>query len=282
MSSETEPFPTLLDGRYRLRRLLGSGGMAKVYEAEDLRLARLVAIKIAEDTVPELHAERLVREARAAARTNHPGVVTVHAYGSDLEMQRPYIVLELLHGEDLAARLAQRGPLGCELVGRIGREIADALAAAHAIGIVHRDIKPANVFLGGRAPGQDEIKLLDFGIAKQSNLETITAPDQLLGTLPYMAPERLLVPGHASAAGDLYALGATLFECLTGKPPFMAKTPTALLAKILAGEVEDLSMLRPDAPSFLVEAILRCLRPEPSARYQNGHDLCCALQVAMG
>lgn len=253
--------------------------MAFVYDAEDLTLGRHVAIKLVRDVGGELGCERLFREAKAAARANHPSVITIHGYGTDLDEGIDYLVMERLSGEDLGQRIARQGPLPLDFVLRIGVEVADALAAVHAIGVVHRDLKPRNVFLAQRGLRGEEIKLLDFGIAKHLDLQSITAPDQLIGTLPYMAPEQLLDAGDVGPASDIYALGVTLFECLSGVLPFSGEGPAELVSRVLEGKARALAPLRPDAPDALIAAVMRCLADEPEARFASAREVCSALQT---
>lgn len=256
--------------------------MAFVYDAEDLTLGRHVAIKLVRDVGSEIGSERLFREAKAAARANHPSVVTIHGYGTDFDEGIDYLVMERLQGEDLGRRIARQGPLPLDFVVRVGIEVADALAAVHAIGVVHRDLKPRNVFLAQRGLRGEELKVLDFGIAKHLDLQSITAPDQLIGTLPYMAPEQLLDAGDVGPATDVYALGVTLFECLSGVLPFSGAGPAELVRRVLAGAAQALAPLRPDAPEALIAAVMRCLSHEPSARFASARDVCSTLQTLAG
>jgi serine/threonine protein kinase len=269
---------TLLDGRYRLRALLGEGGMGYVHEGEDIRLGRRVAIKLMrEDGGDETLGERLFREAKAAARAEHPAVVTVYGFGMDAELGVSYVVMERLHGETLEARIARVGPLPIALVVRIAREAADALTAVHGAGIVHRDLKPSNLFLATRGLRVDELKLLDFGVAKQLDLHTITTTGQVYGTPAYMAPEQLRDSKHVDARCDVYALGAVLHECLTGKPPFAAPNVAALAVAVLFAEPSDPRAVRPDVPEALASAVLGCMQKQPSARYAGAAQFVAAL-----
>ena len=208
----------LLDGRYRVGARIGSGGMSVVHQAEDLRLSRKIALKLIEGSSSDALVERLFREARAAARADHPAVVTVFAYGTDAATGLHYLAMERLEGEDLAARIARERPLPIEFVLRLGAEIADALAAVHATGVVHRDLKPSNIFLARRGMRVDDVKLLDFGVAKQLDLQTLTAPgagDRHARVHGARAAARR--EAGRQRARDLYALGAVLFECLVGQ-----------------------------------------------------------------
>lgn len=266
---------TLLDGRYRLKSLLGAGGMGQVMEAEDMRLGRRVAIKVIhrEHESDDVLAERLFREAKAAARTDHPAVVTTYGYGRDDELELSYLVMERLSGETLAQRLLTQGVLTPGLATRIGLELADALSAVHAAGVIHRDLKPANVFLATRGLRTDELKLLDFGVAKQLDMQTLTITGQLYGTPTYMAPEQLADAKRVDARSDLYSLGAVLYECLTGRPPFHGANAAVLIADILTGERASVRALRPDTPPALADVVERCLQRQPRERFQDAVSL---------
>ncbi|WP_051712309.1 protein kinase domain-containing protein [Spirillospora albida] len=201
----------LLGNRYRIDSPLGSGGMAEVWRARDLVLNRAVAVKVPRSDWPEELTARLLREARAAAGLGHPSITGVHDFGeSDLHGARiPYVVMELLDGETLAARLA-RGPLPLQEAAGVCARIADALAAAHAAGVVHRDVKPENVFLTPVG-----VKVLDFGIAFTG---TSPGSGRVIGTPAYVAPE-LRAGAEPTPAADVYALGVILRQALLGGPP---------------------------------------------------------------
>jgi serine/threonine protein kinase len=267
----------LLDGRYRLGPLIGEGGMSVVHAGEDLQLGRKVAIKLLVDASDAALAERLFREARAAARTQHPAVVLVFAHGSDAALGVDYVIMEQLKGEDLAARIRREGPLAVPFVEKLLLELSDALAAVHGAGIVHRDLKPANVFLAQRRAGVEEIKLLDFGVAKQVDLHTLTGKGDVLGTLAYMAPEQLRDARAAGPGADIYALGALLYECLAGVPPIRATSSAELLVKVMQGAPPPVLTLRADTPARLASIVDRCLRLRPQQRYASGAELLDAL-----
>jgi eukaryotic-like serine/threonine-protein kinase len=273
----------LLDGRYRLGARLGSGGMSMVYEAEDLRLLRTVAIKVIRGQRSHTLVERLFREAKAASRADHPAVITVYGYGTDVASQLDYLVLERLRGCDLATRIAEQQRLSVELVLRVGLATSDALAAVHAAGVVHRDLKPANIYLSKRGMRVDEVKLLDFGTAKHFDLQTLTAPGQVLGTMAYMPPEQIRDSKHVDGRVDIYALGVSLYECLTGALPFTQHSAAELAAAVLLGvaELVPLREVRPDLPDGLVVLIERCMQRKPSDRFPSAAALHQAL-AALG
>jgi eukaryotic-like serine/threonine-protein kinase len=271
-------------GPYEVLSPIGAGGMGEVYRARDTRLDRSVAVKV---LAPELASDpqfraRFTREAKAISAMNHPHICSLHDIGREQDVE--YLVLELLEGETLAARLA-RGPLPLGQVLRFGTEIADALEAAHRLGIVHRDLKPANVML--TAAGT---KLLDFGLAKHtvgsagqalSALATTpgtgTAQGTLIGTLQYMAPEQ--VQGQpADARTDIFALGALLHEMATGRRAFAATTQASVIAKILETEPPLVSSLAPLAPPALDHLVQGCLAKAPADRWQTAHDVKMELQ----
>jgi hypothetical protein len=267
-------------GPYAIESLLGAGGMGEVYRARDTRLDRAVALKVLpEDLAADAaHHARFQREARIISSLNHPHVCALHDIGQH-ESQH-YLVLELLEGETLAARLA-RGALSQGQAVRVGAQIADALAAAHRHGLVHRDLKPANVMLTPSG-----VKLLDFGLAKPVSAEVVvtplaatvvgvapaTAEGQIVGTLQYMAPEQ--VQGlPTDARTDIFALGAVLFEMLTGRKAFEAPTPAGLIASILRSDPPAVSASVPGTPASLDAVIERCLAKEPGDRWQSAHDV---------
>ncbi|MGC0420968.1 protein kinase domain-containing protein [Embleya sp. AB8] len=230
-----EDLARVLAGRYRLIGKLGQGGMGTVWRAHDEQLDREVAVK--ELRLPEhlTAAERdtwitrLDREARAAARLKHPGIVTVHDRITDAD-QHHWIVMELVHGGSLADLIAAQGPLPREQVARIGLLILDALRAAHQAGITHRDIKPANILLE-----ESRVVLTDFGIAAVAGDATLTVSGMLVGTPAYMAPEQVRgLP--ATAESDLWSLGATLYTAVEGRPPFAGTNPGAVLVAVATDE----------------------------------------------
>ncbi|MFI0443843.1 cellulose binding domain-containing protein [Actinomadura sp. 6N118] len=228
-----------LGTRYRLVAPLGHGGMATVWRALDVVLDRAVAVKIPREDWPDEFKRRFREEAKAAARLNHPNITGVHDYG---EEDQPYVVMELLEGESLSARLAEEALPWQEVAG-IGAQIADALAAAHALEVVHRDVKPANVFLTPTG-----VKILDFGIAFVSAKSAAEADGLLLGTPGYIAPELHAGEEPASSA-DVYSLGVTLLAALAGRPAVSA---------------EDLPAL--DVPEPMARLLRRCLEETPEER----------------
>src|SRR5262245_3129939 len=254
-------------GPYEVLAPLGAGGMGEVYRARDTRLDRTVAIKVLTEHLahsPDLR-QRFEREARAVSSLNHPHICVLHDIGHQDGID--YLVLEYLEGESLHHRL-EKGPLPLEQALRYGSEIADALGRAHRSGVVHRDLKPGNVMLT-----KTGAKLLDFGLARVakpilggdadlSDLATQSKPrtgaGTLLGTIPYMAPEQI-EGREADARTDIWALGALLYEMVTGKRAFMATSPASLIGPILKDEPRPMRELTPLAPPSLERLVKTCL-----------------------
>jgi eukaryotic-like serine/threonine-protein kinase len=205
----------ILDGRYQLGSVLGVGGMARVYLAEDRVLQRQVAVKVLSPPYDQdpLFVERFRREARTAAGLSHPNIVAVFDSGSDGEQH--YLVMEYVAGQSLAELLAHQGRLVPRRAGELASQVCAALAAAHTQGVVHRDVKPGNVLVGG----DGLVKVTDFGIAKAATSHTLTGSGMVLGTAAYLSPEQAR-GGPVDARSDLYGLGCVLYELLTGTPPF--------------------------------------------------------------
>ena len=269
-------------GPFRIASLIGAGGMGEVYRATDTRLDREVAIKVLPhaSAVDAAGREGFEREARAISKLTHPRISTLYDVGSaplgGITVQ--YLVMELVDGETLAARLT-RGPLPIDQALAVAIEIADALAAAHAAGVVHRDIKPANIMLT-----RSGAKLLDFGLARLQHSLVAAQPaetfandpaDQqsaLLGTLPYMAPEQLR-GAEVDARTDLFAFGAVLYEMLTGRRAFDAASEAELAAAILEHEPAPLAAQAPRVPPALDRVVTTCLAKDPDERWQTAKDL---------
>jgi eukaryotic-like serine/threonine-protein kinase len=267
-------------GPYEVAELIGAGGMGEVYRARDTRLGRDVAVKVlpaAFASDPE-RLRRFEREAKAVASLSHPHIAPLFDVGEADGTH--YLVMELLEGETLAARLA-RGPLPEKEALRVGAEIADALGAAHAHGVVHRDVKPGNVVLT-RAGS----KLLDFGVARlhggaaaggATAATTGLDAGAVAGTLPYMAPEQL--EGRAAdSRSDVWALGCVLFEMLTGTRAFEGDTPARLVAAIEKDEAPSVLAQRPGTSPGLDRLVRQCLQKDPDERWSSAHDLALRLR----
>jgi serine/threonine protein kinase/Tol biopolymer transport system component len=266
-------------GRYEIVSALGAGGMGEVYRARDPRLSRDVAIKILPcdlSSNPDLKA-RFEREARAISALSHPHIC--HLYDVDAQDGIDYLVMELLEGQPLNRRL-EKGPLPLQQALQCGIEIAEALEKAHKSGIVHRDLKPGNIMLT-----KSGAKLLDFGLAKpldgigsmmSGSAATMSRPltqeGRIVGTFQYMSPEQLQGQ-EADARSDIFALGAVLYEMLTGKRAFEGKTQISVMSAILEKEPSPVSAVQPLTPSTLDHVIQRALAKDPQERWQNAADV---------
>lgn len=268
-------------GHYRIVERIGSGGMGNVYKAVDTRLHRFVALKFLPDRLAKdpQALERFQREAQAASSLNHPNICTIHDVGE--EQGRPYIVMELLEGQTLKQLISTRRLETAEIL-TLALQIADALNAAHAQGIVHQDIKPSNVFITRRG----NAKVLDFGLATvsltptdRSETTSSIGTGLAMGTIPYMAPEQLC--GQVGdARTDLYALGATLYEMATQHLPFGESPEVALIHAILHDSPIPPCHLNPDLHHDLDAIILKCLEKKPECRYQAAPELIADLRRA--
>jgi serine/threonine protein kinase len=271
----------VVDGKYRLEETIGEGGMGMVLRATHIALGHAVALKVIghEEFAPEA-AARMLREARTMFRLQSEHTVRVLDAGSTPD-GGVYIAMELLEGVDLGALLAERGRVAERDVAQYIAEACDALDEAHALGVVHRDLKPRNLFLAKRAHGAARIKVLDFGIAKRlaggaPESGPATAPQMAIGTPRYMAPEQW--QGAAvDARSDIYALGVVMYELLTGAPPLADVPLSERRARILARDVPSPASLRPELSEHIGGVVLRCLAPDPAARYASAALLARAL-----
>lgn len=267
----TEPKLGERIGPYRLLSVLGRGGMGVVFRAQDEQLDRLVALKFLDAPAVgrEAGRERLLDEARAAARLDHPGIAVVHEVG-ETDEGRPFMVMAQCDGETLAGRIA-RETLPIDAALDITRQIADALTAAHRAGIVHRDVKPANIVVNEAG----RVKIVDFGIAGGAAPGAAPIP-HAAGTLPYMSPEQL--DGKSTdARTDVWAVGVVLFEMLTGVRPFGGEDRAAVAASIRAAHPLPLGQLRPDAPPAVAAIVDRCLARRAHDRFPSAQALLSAL-----
>jgi serine/threonine protein kinase len=260
---------------YRITRKLGVGGMGVVYEAEDLRLSRLVALKFLPNELAEDvdAVRRLRREAHTIALLNHPYICTV--YDVDEQDGRTFIVMERLDGTSLRSHMERKVADTSEIIG-IALQISDALDAAHAKGIVHRDIKPGNIFI----TQVGHVKLLDFGLARRFRIDAADdAPSDAstiigrpLGTVNYMAPERILqMP--LDPRSDLFSLGVIIYEMATGRLPFAAASPAETVTRILEDDPVLLTSLSAHHPVGLERVVVRLLAKRPEERYQSAAEL---------
>ena len=263
---------SVLGGRYRLVELLGQGGMATIYRAQDIRLGRDVAVKVLRPEYgrdPDFFA-RFRQEAQSAASLNHPNIVSVHDYGQDPD--GPFIVMEYVAGEDLAS-LLRNGALAPRQAARIAAEVARALDAAHARGIVHRDVKPGNILIAN----DGRVKVTDFGIARAIAEAQLTLPGMTLGSVHYFSPEQ--ARGEpASVASDIYALGIVLYECLTGRRPWEGDSAASVAMARLTGAAPGPSDVMVSVPPALDAIVRRALAPAPEDRFPSAAAMADALE----
>jgi serine/threonine-protein kinase len=263
-------------GPYLLKRLLGRGGMGEVYEADDTVMKRIVALKLMSATCsmdPDFR-KRLQREARIAGRLREPHVVPIHDYG-EIDGQL-YVDMHFIEGTDLDTLLGQHGPLAAPRAVAIVRQIASALDAAHAAGVLHRDVKPANILL----TSDDFAYLVDFGIANAVTEEKLTQLGEVLGTWAYMAPERFRGNDKVTRGADVYALTCVLYECVTGSPPYRGSQANLMIAH-LTQPIPRPSWLCPGIPSTFDQVILRGMAKYPDDRYASAGDLARAAHDAL-
>lgn len=267
-------------GPYEILGRLGSGGMGLVFSAWDSRLQREVAIKLLRDefAMPDMR-ERFLHEARAASGLNHPNICTIFDLGE--QDGDPYLVMELLRGETLRSHIFS-GAMPAEEIVHTGIEVADALAAAHARGIIHRDVKPANIFLVTKPGGHWQTKVLDFGLAKMKDMDSLDAkvaagPKMTVGTVSYMSPEQARGE-QLDARSDLFSLGIVLHEMATGHVPFRGATSALVFVQLLSHPAEPVRELNADIPKDLERIIFKLLKKDRGERYQSAEALRDALR----
>jgi Protein kinase domain len=273
---------------YRIESLIGRGGMAVVYRAEDLRLGRKVALKLLSPQLAdsEEFRQRFIRESRLAAALDHPNIIPIYEAGeSDGQL---FIAMRYVVGSDLKARLAEQGgrlPVGLTL--RLFGQIADALDAAHRAGLVHRDVKPGNILITTREwrehAQRDHVYLTDFGLTKRTSelSGALTGTGQFLGTVDYVSPEQ--IQGKPVGPGtDIYALGCVLYECLTGQLPFRRDEDAARLWAHLVESPPPVTAIRPELPAAVNAVVARAMAKEPADRYVSADGLLLGLEQALG
>ncbi len=269
----------LLGGRYRVRRLLGAGGMGAVYEGVQEDLQRRVAIKVllGSEKVDRDDLLRFRQEALTASQLGHPNIIQVTDFQA-MPGEPPFLVMELVEGEPLRSLLERERTLPVPRATFITTQILTALAAAHGVGIIHRDIKPPNIFLTRTPVLADLVKVLDFGIAKAPQLAGgfRTGPGAILGTPAYMAPEQALGT-EVDHRADLYAVGACLFEMLAGRRPFAGNTPGEILEKLVSTAAPPLLSVAPNVPPRLAQVVDRALSRGPKERFSSAMEMLGAL-----
>ena len=269
----------ILGGRYEITGYIGAGGMGAVYAAKHARTGRELAVKV---LLPELATrpalmQRFMAEARAAGGLNHPGIVEVVDLDHDRHLH--YIVMERLEGEELQARMRRERPLDPAFAARVGADIADAISCAHnhTPKIIHRDLKPQNVFLARKGPQRDVVKILDFGIAKLVEAETLehslTRSGEIYGTPLYMSPEQLRNPKEVDERADIYAIGVILFHALTGTPPFQGESFPDLVIAIGTNNHPPLLSVRPEVPAGLAAVVEKAMAHDRNDRYSFAGQL---------
>jgi serine/threonine-protein kinase len=268
----------LVNGKYRIEHVVAEGGMGVVVAARHLELDQRVAIKfLREDAVGDPEAvARFEREGRTAIKIKSEHAMKVMDVGA-LESGTPYIVMEHLEGEDLASWLRTRGALRLNTAVEFMLQICDAISEAHALGFVHRDLKPSNLFVTLRANGRMAIKVLDFGISKLTTDRSLTRRNVAIGSPCYMSPEQITCAVEIDRRADIWALGVTMFEMLTGSVPFDGDTTPRLCSKILTDPAPLVRELRPNVPEGLERAIAKCLQKQREERFEDVSELAAAL-----
>lgn len=267
--------PDVLADRYEVGRMIGSGGMAEVYEGRDRLLARRVAIKVLLTQYSRDHSflTRFKREAQSAASLSHPNIVGV--YDTGVQDGTNFIVMEYIEGRTLRDVIRSEGPMAPEHVIAVAADVCSALGAAHARGIIHRDIKPANIMI----TSEGQVKVMDFGIARATASESITQTAAVVGTAQYISPEQAQATG-VDARSDLYSLGVCLYEMLCGRVPFTGNTPVAIAYQHVRDAPPPLSQLNPNIPEPLQAIAMKAMAKEPEFRYQSAAEFRADLERA--
>jgi len=278
----------VVDIRYEVRRLIARGGMGLVFEAYHRFTRRSVALKILSEKVRDMKEahSRLLREALALTAVRHPGFVEVLDAGV-CGAHGPYIAMEMLDGRSLDGILAARRRLSVSDSVQVALQVCDTVAHAHSRGVIHRDLKPSNYFVARSETGQEVVKLIDLGVAAvaaeqlEQHDHKLTVAHEVLGTPEYMAPEQLW-GRDIDARTDVYAIGMSLFECLTGEVPYTGTYPEVLVLVSNAAGPPSVRNRRPDVPAALASVIEKAIEKEPAARFQTASDLARALVTASG
>lgn len=281
MSEQTTEDPLLgrlLDGKYQIETRIGVGGMATVYLARRKHIGDRVAVKVLNTGAPlgEVDLQRFELEARIAAKIKHPNIVSVFDFGSTDGLM--YLVMELLEGSSLEKELEQKGALGLDRTLELIQPVCEAVNAAHAEGLIHRDLKPSNILLHRLKDGSEIVKVVDFGVAKLTNIndtaykERLTKTGYLVGTPHYMSPEQIREQ-DVSLQCDIYSLGVIIYEMLTGQLPFNAENVIDLLLAHIETPASSMRSIKPEIPEGVDEAVLRSLEKEPAKRQQSAREL---------
>jgi serine/threonine protein kinase len=275
----------VVDGRYRIEGRLGEGGMGVVLSARNVRTGREVALKymLCDPSAPlaerKESVSRFVREAEAVGRVRDRHVVDIYDVGGELDA--PYLVMERLHGQSLRQRMRQ-GPISEGELLELAKGAARGVSAAHGQGVVHRDLKPENLFLARQEGGNIVSKVLDFGVSRIADgalRATLTRAGAIVGTPAYMAPEQLRGEGEADARSDVYALGAIMYEALSGKRPYPGRTPHELVLRMAKAQVQPLAKVAPHVSPWLCSVVMKCLARDPARRFAHAGELCRALEA---
>jgi serine/threonine-protein kinase len=271
---------SIVGGTYRLVRHLASGGTSHVFEGEHVRVGRTFAVKVLrpELATGRVTAQRFRREARAIAHLQSEHVVGVVDCG-ELDDRTPYLVMDLLRGEDLRSLLNREGKLPLRRALPLLIQACRGVSVVHAAGLIHRDLKPENLFVTKRETGEDCCKVLDFGVAKMDASLT-TTPGVIVGTVRYMAPEQLMSGAAVGPSADVYALGAILYECLAGHPAHAGETVQQVMFSVLNESREPLARIAPELPQKLLEAVDRALHKNPEQRVRSVDELAALLRGA--
>jgi serine/threonine-protein kinase len=285
LASDEDLIGSVVAGKYRVDRLIGRGGMGAVFQATHLAIGKRVALKFLnrEAARDRDAAERFQREALAASVVESSHIVHIFDSGTS-DNGVPFLVMELLTGEDLRARLRRESRLPAEVAASIAVQILRALVRAHAAGIVHRDLKPDNVFLCQRDDGTLFVKIVDCGVSKVSRgstANTLTGRGTVLGTVYYMSPEQAQAFPDVDGRTDLFSVGAILYECLAGRPPHQGPTYESVLVAICTKDADDVRTHAPDVSRALSDVIKRALARERSQRFASAEAMLEALNEAM-
>ena len=280
MNNHENILNTVLGGRYRLTTVIGIGGMAVVYEADDLQIGRKVAVKMLKDEIKEdeLELKRFINESKAIAMMSHPNIVQIFDVSVKSEGEHQYIVMELINGITLKDYISKAGSLKWqEAIGYV-RQILQALAHAHEKGIIHRDMKPQNVMLLRNG----NLKITDFGIAKMPSSEQLTMTDKTIGTVHYISPEQVNGNGNTSTVSDIYSVGIILYEIMTGKLPFDGENAFLIARKQMDEQPQNPREINPAIPAGLSQIILKAMSKNPRDRYQTADEMIQQLDIIKG